>query len=188
MSLVARAHRPLFFLALGGFLILSVFLSLALGVSDVDLLGALDGSAPGDRLVLLHERLPRTLLAATVGASLAAAGLAFQAVLNNPLADPYIIGVAGGAADEPGVDAVDAGLVHGGEDARKVLMKFCRRADSMQRMPEDRPFASIISSRYALFSRSAITDSRSGFRIRSSRARWERSLLFIPRIRALMYP
>ena len=58
----------------------------------------------------------------------------------------------------------------------------------MQRIPDDRPFASMISSRYGLFSRSAIRDSRSGFRIRSSRARWDRSRLFIPRIRALMYP
>lgn len=98
MSLVARSNRPLFLLVLGVFLLVFLGLSIALGVSQVDLIGALDGSAPGDRLVLLHERLPRTLLAATVGASLAAAGLAFQAVLNNPLADPYIIGVAGGAA------------------------------------------------------------------------------------------
>ena len=43
-------------------------------------------------------RLPRTLLAALVGASLACAGVIFQALLRNPLADPFILGVSGGAA------------------------------------------------------------------------------------------
>jgi iron complex transport system permease protein len=43
-------------------------------------------------------RLPRILLAALVGASLACAGVIFQALLRNPLADPFILGVSGGAA------------------------------------------------------------------------------------------
>lgn len=50
------------------------------------------------RAVVLRIRLPRALLAALVGAGLGAAGGAFQAVLRNPLADPYILGVSGGAA------------------------------------------------------------------------------------------
>lgn len=48
--------------------------------------------------VVFKIRLPRTLLAVLVGASLSVAGAAFQAVLRNPLADPYILGVSGGAA------------------------------------------------------------------------------------------
>ena len=48
--------------------------------------------------ILLHVRLPRILLAALTGAALACAGSAFQAVLRNPLADPYILGISGGAA------------------------------------------------------------------------------------------
>nr|WP_246347303.1 iron ABC transporter permease [Desulfurispira natronophila] len=48
---------------------------------------------------IIHEiRLPRSLLAVLVGCALALAGAAFQAVLRNPLADPYILGVSGGAA------------------------------------------------------------------------------------------
>lgn len=43
-------------------------------------------------------RLPRALLAALVGAALAASGATFQALLRNPLAEPYILGVSGGAA------------------------------------------------------------------------------------------
>jgi iron complex transport system permease protein len=42
--------------------------------------------------------LPRVLLGAVSGAGLAAAGAAFQSVLRNPLADPYVLGVSGGAA------------------------------------------------------------------------------------------
>ncbi len=48
--------------------------------------------------IVLDLRLPRVLLAATVGAGLAGAGTVFQGLLRNPLADPYIIGVSAGAA------------------------------------------------------------------------------------------
>jgi iron complex transport system permease protein len=48
--------------------------------------------------VVLRVRLPRVALAAVVGASLALAGVLFQALLRNPLADPYVLGVSGGAA------------------------------------------------------------------------------------------
>lgn len=50
------------------------------------------------RAIVLDVRLPRVLLAALVGAALSGAGAAFQATLRNPLADPYILGVSGGAA------------------------------------------------------------------------------------------
>ena len=50
------------------------------------------------RTVMLDIRLPRVLLAALVGAALAAAGVTFQTLLRNPLADPFILGVSGGAA------------------------------------------------------------------------------------------
>jgi iron complex transport system permease protein len=48
--------------------------------------------------IALRVRLPRVLLAAAVGAALAVAGALFQALLRNPLADPYVLGVSGGAA------------------------------------------------------------------------------------------
>lgn len=56
------------------------------------------GLTPQQRAILLDIRLPRILLAATVGASLAAAGAAYQALLRNPLAEPYLLGVSNGAA------------------------------------------------------------------------------------------
>lgn len=57
-----------------------------------------EGTDPLARLILFDVRLPRVLLAAIVGAALSASGVAFQATLRNPLADPYILGVSGGAA------------------------------------------------------------------------------------------
>jgi iron complex transport system permease protein len=50
------------------------------------------------RAILFDIRLPRVLLAACVGASLAAAGAGLQALLRNPLAEPYLLGVSNGAA------------------------------------------------------------------------------------------
>jgi len=49
-------------------------------------------------VIVLEVRLPRVLLAFLVGASLAAVGVALQALLRNPLADPYILGISSGAA------------------------------------------------------------------------------------------
>lgn len=51
-----------------------------------------------DRAILLDIRLPRVILAFVVGMSLATAGVTFQAVFRNPLADPFLLGVAGGGA------------------------------------------------------------------------------------------
>ncbi|TLM65490.1 MAG: iron ABC transporter permease, partial [Actinobacteria bacterium] len=59
---------------------------------------ALRGEASGATdAVIVAVRLPRVLLAAVVGACLAAAGLLYQALFRNPLADPYILGVSSGA-------------------------------------------------------------------------------------------
>jgi iron complex transport system permease protein len=49
-------------------------------------------------MIVIDIRLPRILLAIFVGASLSVAGTSFQALLRNPLADPYVLGVSSGAA------------------------------------------------------------------------------------------
>src|SRR2546423_10099221 len=51
-----------------------------------------------ERAILLDIRIPRLLLAGAVGTCLAAAGAAYQALLRNPLAEPYLLGVSNGAA------------------------------------------------------------------------------------------
>ena len=50
------------------------------------------------RLIMVDIRLPRILLGIVVGAALSVAGASFQALLRNPLADPYVLGVSSGAA------------------------------------------------------------------------------------------
>ena len=51
-----------------------------------------------ERTILYSIRIPRVLLAGLVGAALSCAGVVFQALLRNPLADPYVLGISGGAA------------------------------------------------------------------------------------------
>ena len=59
---------------------------------------AVEGSAAAARLIIIDVRLPRILTALLVGAGLGVAGVVFQGLLLNPLADPFTIGVSAGAA------------------------------------------------------------------------------------------
>jgi iron complex transport system permease protein len=84
-------------------LLATVALALAAGPSSLSLqqIGSVLWGA--ERLgptadIVLRVRLPRVLLGLGVGASLAVAGVLFQALLRNPLADPFVLGVSGGAA------------------------------------------------------------------------------------------
>jgi len=54
--------------------------------------------SPQQRIIIADIRLPRVLMAVVVGAALAVAGSAYQALLRNPLADPGILGISSGAA------------------------------------------------------------------------------------------
>jgi len=78
-------------------LALAVGASCVLGPQPVSLARALAGLAP-DRAIVFDLRLPRALLGAAVGCALAASGTALQALLRNPLAEPFVLGVSGGAA------------------------------------------------------------------------------------------
>ncbi len=73
-------------------------LALHWGAESVSLWEALQNPDSLSHAILLDIRLPRILLAALVGAGLSVSGVAFQALLRNPLADPFILGVSGGAA------------------------------------------------------------------------------------------
>lgn len=85
-------------------LILSTFIALANGSSSVSIreilsfvIGA-DYTNPTASAILWKIRLPRIILAAVVGATLSLGGMVFQALLRNPLAEPYILGISGGSA------------------------------------------------------------------------------------------
>lgn len=92
--------RRLALLALG--VVAALALSVSFGASGIgpgDLWRALSGSGdPTTRSILFQLRLPRAALAALVGGALGLSGCTFQALLRNPLADPYVLGVSGGAA------------------------------------------------------------------------------------------
>jgi iron complex transport system permease protein len=72
------------------------------GSTHVSLRRVFDPTIPfrdnADAQIFFIARLPRTLAAALVGATLAAAGVVFQALLRNPLATPFTLGVSSGAA------------------------------------------------------------------------------------------
>ncbi len=83
-------------------LAIMLLLSLAIGsvfIPPAELWRTLSGAPSSDtfRTILWNIRLPRTLLIALVGAALAGSGAAYQGLFRNPLADPYLIGVASGA-------------------------------------------------------------------------------------------
>lgn len=95
--------------ALAGVLALVAVLAVSFGVVPIpagDLLLTLLRRTIGEsgpltavnEQIVLETRLPRVLLGMLVGASLAVAGAGFQALLRNPLADPYVLGVSSGAA------------------------------------------------------------------------------------------
>ena len=91
--------RPL--LASFLFLVVALLLSLAIGsvaVAPSELWNALTGhSSELIKTILWEIRLPRTILIALVGAALGGSGAAYQGLFRNPLADPYLIGIAAGA-------------------------------------------------------------------------------------------
>jgi iron complex transport system permease protein len=72
------------------------------GTTPISLIRALDPSIPFDQNVdaqiFFVARLPRVLAGALVGSTLAAAGVVFQAMLRNPLATPFTLGVSAGAS------------------------------------------------------------------------------------------
>lgn len=104
------AAAALLMIAVAAAVLLAVrFGSVPLSTSQV--LGALDGTGdPIYRDIVVNLRLPRALLAILVGGGLALAGATFQALLRNPLAEPYILGISGGAA-AAAVFALGFGLV-----------------------------------------------------------------------------
>lgn len=97
-----RAPSYVIALAVGSVALITAAL-VSLRVGDVDVswgqvLSALFGSAEEMTEAVVSHRLPRVLVAAMAGACLAVAGVAVQAVVRNPLAEPGLIGVTGGAA------------------------------------------------------------------------------------------
>ncbi len=86
---------------LGGVLVLATGVG-AVRIAPLEVVSAVWRGAAGELsgtndVIIWQIRLPRVLLAGLVGASLSFSGVAFQGVFRNPLADPYLLGVASGA-------------------------------------------------------------------------------------------
>ena len=109
-------------LAIGGATLVGSQLTLG------ELLRTVGGSAKGESRmslttvydIVIRLRLPRAILAALAGCALGAAGVTFQGLLRNPLADPYILGVSSGAA----LGAVVAILFLAGPGIYGLLVAF----------------------------------------------------------------
>ncbi|UXN66986.1 iron ABC transporter permease (plasmid) [Phyllobacterium sp. A18/5-2] len=131
-----RAQGDRSFLAKSSILVLclvlvaTIVLSLAAGASDasiVSLIGALftgidstaDALSLRDRIIIYDIRLPRVILGALIGASLAVSGAVMQGLFRNPLADPGIVGVSAGA----GLGAVSM-IVLGGTFLAPLIALF----------------------------------------------------------------
>src|SRR5687767_15864762 len=79
-------------------LLLVVVSAIAISVGSASLSWSQLANDETAQAILLRIRVPRVVVAALTGAILAVAGLTFQTLLRNPLADPFILGVSGGAA------------------------------------------------------------------------------------------
>ncbi|MEZ4412683.1 MAG: iron ABC transporter permease [Gemmatimonadales bacterium] len=90
---------------------LALLAGLVAGAVDIGwegLLGAFFPAPTGDAALVRYLRMPRVLLAFLVGGALSVAGASLQALVRNPLADPYLVGLSGGA----GLGAVLAIALH----------------------------------------------------------------------------
>lgn len=104
-----RHHSPLSLRRLSIVVLLLALLLIVAGLTAISVgsvsispghvarvLAGLDGIPEAERVIVLDIRLPRLLLAMCVGAGLSVAGLVLQALLRNPLAEPYILGISSG--------------------------------------------------------------------------------------------
>jgi len=123
-------------LAAAAFLLGSLLVGLAVGpvrigagsimesaLSSVPFLGVHSPLTTVEQAVLWQLRAPRVVLAALVGGMLAVSGSAYQGVFRNPLADPYLLGVAGGAGLGATL-AIVYGVASTGTDAVVPLAAF----------------------------------------------------------------
>lgn len=106
MSILQKSSTPKYlsnkktvtvFTVLAALFVLLSMLSILFGSTTIDLLSMLKGDNDKAYRIIMHIRLPRTVGAILSGCALAVSGVLIQAVLNNPIASPNIIGVNSGA-------------------------------------------------------------------------------------------
>jgi len=119
-----RTFRTSYWILLGAALFAVATIAVASGPVSVPLsavIAALHGSGDPTAIAIVRDlRLPRVVLGALVGAGLGGSGAMLQGTLRNPLAEPYLLGVSGGAA----VGAVVAFALGAGSAAAITLAAF----------------------------------------------------------------
>jgi iron complex transport system permease protein len=97
MEIFLKVNKRLLFICLSIIIFFIVFLfSLICGSSGIS--GIFKGIDTNMSFIMLHVRFPRTVMSCITGAALAVSGCVFQAILKNPLADPFTLGISSGAA------------------------------------------------------------------------------------------
>ena len=79
-------------------LLVFILMALGLGESELSIASLMSEDDAVSRMILMEVRMPRVLLSVLVGAGVATSGALIQGLFRNPLADPALIGVSGGAA------------------------------------------------------------------------------------------
>jgi iron complex transport system permease protein len=95
---LTRGHQTLLLSLTPLVVLIAGLLALAIGMPRVDLGTAITTPDSWQRQAVLELQLPRILQGLGVGATLSLVGATLQALLRNPLADPFVLGVSGGAA------------------------------------------------------------------------------------------
>ena len=111
LTRLKQNRRLLILVALGALLLLCLLIAVSLGAVSISPLSIIKMTLnktglfhftatwqSSDETILFLIRLPRVIAGSLVGAALASAGVLFQGMLRNPMADPYIIGTSAGAA------------------------------------------------------------------------------------------
>jgi len=99
-----QRHQKMSLLLLCVIALASVFIACSIGsvqlpfIDSLKMLFGVESSNPTHNNIFYQLRLPRVLAAFIVGGLLALAGVLMQVLLKNPLADPYVMGISGGAA------------------------------------------------------------------------------------------
>lgn len=102
IGILSKSNKSIGLLVLLGLVIIAMICSVLFGVTPISLKTVVESytsfNGSNEHLIIRNTRVPRALIAASVGASLAVAGAYMQALTRNPLASPSILGVNAGAA------------------------------------------------------------------------------------------
>ncbi len=127
---MGNSKKTYIYIIMCAFIVPVFFFSLATGSNEIaflEAIKALFGESDENTMMIINQiRLPRVIMSMVIGAGLAASGCVFQGILKNPLADPFTLGISGGAAF-----GAAAGFVFGLAAISWLFVPFCAFLGSM---------------------------------------------------------